>query len=77
MQLSLDELLNQSVEIAWDYLLKTGELGEPQKAAQFLSSNIDGMVRKGVRSRSFTSNKAIIAYRNLKMSAKPTVIHLV
>ena len=40
-------LIEGSIEIAWDYLNRTGELGEPLVASRFLSDTIELMVRRG------------------------------
>jgi hypothetical protein len=69
--LSLAELHAQSVQIAWDYLRRTGELGDPQQADRFLNGRIEGWIGQGNRSRLMLSNKAIIAYRDFTMAAPP------
>ncbi|CAN5419982.1 hypothetical protein BH11PSE4_BH11PSE4_09550 [soil metagenome] len=78
--LSLSELHAQSVQIAWDYLRRTGELGNPQQAERFLNARIEHWIRQGNRSRLMLSNKAIIAYRDFTMpspsrASGPTIIH--
>jgi hypothetical protein len=57
------ELFDQSFEIAWRVLQRTGELGEPNDASRFLFDNIAFMMRRGERRRLLLSNSAIDAYR--------------
>jgi len=61
------DLKKESIHIAWEYLRRTGELGEPRQAGQFLAEAIDRMVQSGTSSRLLLSNRAIIAYRNSVM----------
>ena len=42
-------LIESSIEIAWDYLSRTGELGDAMVAGRFLSDTIELMVRRGER----------------------------
>ena len=56
-------LFEQSFNIAWSVLQKTGELGEPNDAARFLFDEIARMMRCGERRRLLLSNSAIDAYR--------------
>ena len=59
-------LIESSIEIAWDYLNRTGELGEPLVASRFLSDTIELMVRRGERRRLMLANKAIAAYQQFR-----------
>jgi hypothetical protein len=70
MTQSLSELMEESIQIAWDYLDRSGELGEPGHASLFLSNTIEKMIRKGTRSRLILSNKAITTYLHF-MAAPP------
>jgi hypothetical protein len=56
------ELFEQSFNIAWGVLLRTGELGEPHDTSQFLSDLIANIRRGGERRRLLLSNCAIDAY---------------
>jgi hypothetical protein len=60
---SLSELLEQSFQIAWEYLERTGELGDATVASRFLSDKIEDMIRRGQRSRLALANRAIGAYQ--------------
>lgn len=39
-------LLEESVQIAWNYLQRTGELGDSSAASKFSGDVIDAMIRK-------------------------------
>ena len=56
-------LMENSIRIAWDYLERTGDLGDPEVASRFLLETGEQMVRKGERRRLLLSNYAIDAYR--------------
>jgi hypothetical protein len=59
-------LIESSIEIAWDYLARTGELGDAMVAGRFLSDTIELMVRRGERRRLMLANKAIAAYQQFR-----------
>jgi len=59
-------LLEKAIEIAWDYLERTGELGDPEEASKFLMNRVEAMIRRGERSRLVLSNAAITAYQQAK-----------
>ncbi len=59
-------LVANSVQIAWDFLDRTGELGDAAVASRFLVDDIELMVRSGERRRLLLSNKAIDDYRRFK-----------
>ena len=73
---SLPILVENSIEIAWDYLERSGELGEPERAGRFLLDMIELMVRNGERRQLMLSNKAIDAYRKLRFQqvASPDLV---
>jgi hypothetical protein len=56
--------LSNCVQIAWDYLERSGELGDAAYASYFLSQTIGKMVRQGERRKLLLSNRAIEAYQN-------------
>jgi hypothetical protein len=68
MTVSLSQLLEDSFQIAWEYLERTGELGDAAAASRFLSDTIEAMIRRGQRSRLALSNRAINAYRRHRSS---------
>jgi hypothetical protein len=61
-------LIEDSIQIAWDYLERTGELEEPEIANKFLLDSVELMIRRGVRSRLLLSNRAITAYLRFKQA---------
>jgi hypothetical protein len=69
MSFSLSQLLEESFQIAWEYLERTGELGDGAIASRFLSDTIEAMIRRGQRSRLALSNRAIAAYQRFRVSA--------
>jgi hypothetical protein len=68
MTISLSQLLEDSFQIAWEYLERTGELGDGAAASRFLSDTIELMIRRGQRSRLILSNGAIVAYQRFRSS---------
>jgi hypothetical protein len=67
---SLSQLLEESVNIAWVYLDRSGELGNGD-TARYLTDTIDLMIRRGQRNRMFLANKAIMKYRASRNNAVP------
>src|SRR5450631_165614 len=65
-ELPLHHLIEYSIQIAWDYLERTGELDNPEVAGKVLLDSIETMIRQGVRSRLLLSNRAITAYQRFK-----------
>ena len=65
---SLPHLLEQSVQIAWDYLERTGQIHDAAAANRFLGDQIEVMIRRGQRSRLLLSNRAIAAYERVEES---------
>ncbi|MBT1517407.1 hypothetical protein KIP88_44710 [Bradyrhizobium sp. SRL28] len=59
-------LVENSLRIAWDYLEATGELGNPDTAANHLLDTIETMIRRGERRRLVLSNKAIASYQRFR-----------
>jgi hypothetical protein len=52
-------LVENSFQIAWDYLERTGELGNPEVASQVLIDTIVMMIRRGERRKLLILNNAI------------------
>ena len=67
MTVSLSQLLEDSFQ-TWEYLGRTGELGDGATASRFLSETIETMIRQGQRSRLALSNRAISAYQRHRSS---------
>ena len=51
LTMTISHLLEESLQIAWEYLERTGELGDGAAASRFLSEKIEAMIRHGERSR--------------------------
>lgn len=68
MSISISQLLEESFQIAWEYLERTGELGDGTAASRFLSDTIEAMIRQGHRSRLALSNRTIGAYQRFLSS---------
>ncbi|MDB5603243.1 MAG: hypothetical protein JWP25_143 [Bradyrhizobium sp.] len=66
--MSLGHVLEESFEIAWEYLDRTGEIDDPAVASRYLADTIELMIRRGQRSRLLLSNRAITAYQRFKHS---------
>ncbi len=62
----IPNLMESSIQIAWDYLDRTGELGEPEIAARVLLDAVENMIRGGERRQLMLSNKAIEAYKRFR-----------
>jgi hypothetical protein len=56
-------LMENSIQIAWNDLERTGEFGDPEIASRFLVDTVEWMVRRGERRRLVLSNSAIDAYK--------------
>jgi hypothetical protein len=59
-------LLENSFQIAWEYLDATGELGDRETASRFIADAIEVMIRRGERRKILLSNKAIAQYAAFK-----------
>ena len=62
----IPNLMETSIQIAWDYLDRTGELGEPEIAARLLLDSVEDMIRRGERRPLMLSNRAIDAYKRFR-----------
>jgi hypothetical protein len=65
-EMPLQFLVEDSIQIAWNYLERTGELEEPDIASRVLLDAVESMLREGVRSRLLLSNRAITAYQRFR-----------
>ncbi len=59
-------LIENPFRIAWNYLEATGELGQPDIAANHLLDTIETMVRRGEHRQLLLSNKAIVSYQHFR-----------
>lgn len=53
----------QAYEIAWDFLLRTGAVGEEFETCVFLAQRISAMVEQGHTNRIRMANRAISEYQ--------------
>lgn len=62
----IPNVMENAIQIAWDYLDRTGELGDPEIAARTLLDTVEAMIRQGERRPLMLSNRAIDAYKRFK-----------
>jgi len=67
-------LVENSIQIAWDYLERTGELGDPEVASRVLFDAVEMMVLRGERRKLLLSNKAIDAYMRFKAERRLSLV---
>jgi hypothetical protein len=60
-------LMENSIQIAWDYLEGTDELGDPEVAARFLTDAVELMIQRGETRKLMLANRAIDAYQRFKV----------
>jgi hypothetical protein len=61
-------VMENSIQMAWDFLGRTGELGEPEIAARVLLEAAEGMIRQGERRPLMLEQ----GHRRLQTIQKPT-----
>ena len=54
------------IQIAWDYLEGSGDLGDPHVASKVLLDSVESMVRLGERRQLMLSNRAIDDYKKFR-----------
>jgi hypothetical protein len=59
-------LMENSIQIAWDYLEGTDELGDPEVAARFLTDAVEILIKRGETRKLMLANRAIDAYKRFK-----------
>jgi hypothetical protein len=69
-ELPVHFLIEDSLQIAWNYLERTGELEDPEIASKFLIDAIELMIRQGVQNRLLRSNRAITAFQRFKQEQR-------
>lgn len=60
-------LMENSIQIAWDYLEGTGELGDPELAARFLTDVVEVLIQRGETRKLMLANRAIDAFLSFKV----------
>lgn len=61
--MTLVSALEQSFDIAWSFLEKSGELRGAAESADIILDSIEQQLRKGERRKLMLANRAISAYR--------------
>jgi hypothetical protein len=69
----LPVLMENALQIAWDYIEQSGELGEPEEASRVLLKSVETQVFNGERRRLMLSNKAIDDYKKFKLQLRAVV----
>ena len=67
-------LVENSFQIAWDYLERTGELGNREVASRVLLDALEIMIGRGERRKLLLSNKAIDAYQRFRAERRLELI---
>jgi hypothetical protein len=62
-------IIESSLQIAWDYLERTGELDDPWIAGAVLTRSMQKLIRHGERRPLMLSNRAIIEYEKFRREA--------
>lgn len=62
-------LMENALQIAWDYLERTGQISDPEFTSRFLLDSVERMVRSGERRQLWLSNQAITSYERLRSLA--------
>lgn len=62
----LPVVMENSIQIAWDYLERTGDLGDPTIASKVLLESVETLVRRGERRVLMLSNTAISDYKKFR-----------
>jgi hypothetical protein len=66
---TLPILIENSLQIAWDYLERTGGIADPQQTAEILLGSIKTQILRGENRKLMLSNRAITAYERHKLAA--------
>jgi hypothetical protein len=66
-------VIERSIHIAWDYLDRTGDLGEPEIAARVLLDTVQQLMCHGEHRPLMLSNKAIDAYKQFRSAQRAGV----
>ncbi len=59
-------LMEVAIQIAWDYLERSGDMADPTEASQVLLKSVQSQVFDGERRRLMLANKAIDDYKRFK-----------
>ena len=67
-------VMENAILMAWDYLDRSGELGEPEMAARVLLDVVQGMIRGGEQRPLMLSNRAIDAYKRFRSERRLALV---
>ena len=70
MQEPIPVLVESAFHIAWDYLERSGELGDPNVASHALLDTMEVMIRRGEVRKLMLANKAINAYQRYRAEGR-------
>jgi hypothetical protein len=59
-------LMTNAIEIALNYLERSGEIDDYTETCQYLADNIEMMIRQGQRNRLVLANRAIAAFQRYR-----------
>jgi hypothetical protein len=59
-------LLEETMQIAWNFLDRSGEIDDAAEAKRFLTGKIEFMIGQGQRNKLLLSNRAIAAFREYR-----------
>lgn len=62
------QLFAEAMQIAWEYLERSGDIDDPAEAGRFLADEIEHMIGQGQRNRLVLSNRAIKAFQEYQRS---------
>jgi hypothetical protein len=62
-------LMQNAVQIAWDYLERTGQIADPQATAEILLGSIKTQILSDENRKLMLSNRAITAHERQKLAA--------
>ncbi|MET4842628.1 hypothetical protein [Bradyrhizobium japonicum] len=65
----LPVLIENSLQIAWDFLDRSGGIADPQQAAEILLQSIETQILKGKSRTLMLSNRAIAAFEQHQKAA--------
>lgn len=59
-------LLEETIQIAWNFLERSGEIDDAADTSRFLADKIEFMIGQGQRNKLLLSNRAIAAFRKYR-----------
>jgi hypothetical protein len=59
-------LMEDAVQIAFNFLVRSGEVDDPSETAGFLVDKIDFMISQGQRNKLLLANRAIAAFQRYR-----------